>query len=334
MISSLKSLAWVAPLTILIWVYAEREQIAVVQSQTIPINVKSADPSLIVTIAPDDQNIVAEISGPRVAVDRVTDQLKMIPKSEQGVVIEIPNSYGPGSFPIPSSAIATADLFKKAGVTISKPSPQNIHVQIDRIVERELDVKMPADVQNLVGTPAFEPRKVRVSGPETVLKAAEDKGQLAVYGDFKAFRELSTPGKHMLENVPLVLAINDKNATISPTTAKVALEVRQVDVEFQKDALPIYVTYTPGFDAKYRAVYFPSLPNVTLYGPSEKIEAMQKSSAEFQPKARFEVGPKDLPAGPTRTAKLLFDPPDGVRISDKDKERTVEFHLVPQGTPE
>ncbi len=333
MIGSLKSLAWVAPLTMLIWIYAEREQIATVQNQTIPISIKSADPKLIVTVNPDDQNITAELSGPRVSVDKITDALKLIPRSDQGVMIEISGAYAPGSYQILSSLVSDADLFKRAGVTISKPSPQNIHITIDRVVERELEVQIPEALiaQNLlVGTPTFEPRKVIVSGPESSLNAAAARNELKAIVDLKNFNELQTPGKHALDNVPLLVTVADKNVSISPMTVRANLEVRPAELEVKKDALPIYVTYPPNF--AYRAEYFASLPNVTMYGSRKAVEDMAKSG--IQPKARFEVSTKDLPADITRTTRLEFDLPPGLRMSDEDKQRTIEFKLVKQVTPE
>src|SRR4051812_25126512 len=66
----MKTFAWVAPLTILIWVYAEREQV-VQRETTIPIAVKSTDPNRIVSLKPGDESILAFVGGPRLAVDRV-----------------------------------------------------------------------------------------------------------------------------------------------------------------------------------------------------------------------------------------------------------------------
>ncbi|CAN5618689.1 hypothetical protein BH10PLA1_BH10PLA1_19310 [soil metagenome] len=334
MISSLKSLAWVAPLTILIWVSAEREQLSTVTNQTIPISVKSADPTLIVTVIdPADQNITAELVGPRISVDKVTEQIKLIPKSDQGVMIEIPPSYVPGRYTIPSSLVSDADMFRRTGVTISKTSPQNLHIEIDKIVDRDLDVQMPGDVQNLVGTPTFEPRKVRISGPQSVLDTAEARGQLNVYADFKGLRErqsLKVPGKHDLVNVPVVVPFSDKNLTVSPITVNATVEVRQLDVEYKKNSIPVYVTYPHPVDAQFRAEYEDSLPDVTMIGPSEQIEAMQRPGFDPQPKARFEVAPpssKD-PVGQTRTARLQFDLPPGVRMSPDDEKRTIQYKLV------
>src|SRR5689334_21555844 len=46
----LKSLPWVVPLTVLIWVYAEREQLADDPKVPIPIEVRTSDPNRIARI--------------------------------------------------------------------------------------------------------------------------------------------------------------------------------------------------------------------------------------------------------------------------------------------
>src|SRR3954467_3445784 len=56
--NSLRTLAWVVPLTILIWIYAEREQLATEPVVIIPIDVKTTAPNRVVTlISPADKNI-------------------------------------------------------------------------------------------------------------------------------------------------------------------------------------------------------------------------------------------------------------------------------------
>jgi hypothetical protein len=85
LLSGLKTFAWVAPLTILIWVYAEREQV-VQKEVTIPIAVKSTDPGRIVSLRPGDESIVAFIEGPRLAVDRVSE---LVTQPGVGPVVQI-----------------------------------------------------------------------------------------------------------------------------------------------------------------------------------------------------------------------------------------------------
>src|SRR4051812_26806963 len=62
----LKTLIWVAPLTLLIWVYAEREQAVTVAGVTFPVDVRTVDHNRIVQLrSPADKNIIVELSGPR-----------------------------------------------------------------------------------------------------------------------------------------------------------------------------------------------------------------------------------------------------------------------------
>lgn len=340
LISSLKSFLWVAPLTILIWVYAEREQIARVPQQIIPVGIKSTDPNLLVTlIEPSDKNLMAEVSGPRVQVDKVQELLK--PKNDQpSVWIEVSHSeYPPGGpYTMPSSYAGEVDIFRKNGVTVANFSPFNLRFSVDRIVTRELDITVPADVQNLVGTPAFEPRKVTISAPQTLLEIAESRGQLKVTADLTSFKELRTPGKHSLQNVPMVVRLGDsrdlRNVSITPTAVNVMIEVRQQDVEFKINAMPVYVTYPPGMDDRYRAAYDATVANVTIFGPSEQIEALQRPEFEPKPKAILEINRTHLPVGEPRTSRLKFELPPGIRVSPTDEKRTIDFRLMNRTAPE
>ncbi|HEY8666900.1 MAG TPA: hypothetical protein VIL86_09555, partial [Tepidisphaeraceae bacterium] len=61
-----KTLAWVIPLTFLIWVYAEREQVAKEEKFQFPIEVRSNDANKIVTIVePRDKKMTADLQGPQ-----------------------------------------------------------------------------------------------------------------------------------------------------------------------------------------------------------------------------------------------------------------------------
>src|SRR5689334_24678115 len=66
-ISNLKTLAWVIPLTLLAWVYAEREQVAPFKDESIPFELKSVDPNRVVSLARKDQdkNLILDLLGPQ-----------------------------------------------------------------------------------------------------------------------------------------------------------------------------------------------------------------------------------------------------------------------------
>src|SRR5205807_2622098 len=49
-ISNLKTLAWVVPLTLLIWIYAEREQVATTKDVAVPFDMVSLDPNVAIRV--------------------------------------------------------------------------------------------------------------------------------------------------------------------------------------------------------------------------------------------------------------------------------------------
>src|SRR3954451_22007031 len=88
--NGLRSLLWVAPLTVLIWIYAEREQS--IESKTpvsIPIMVVSTDPQRVVTLKrPADGQVSAYLYGPNGRVEAVREKL-LDPRNFAPVRIEI-----------------------------------------------------------------------------------------------------------------------------------------------------------------------------------------------------------------------------------------------------
>src|SRR5271165_6426917 len=73
--SFLKTMAWAAPLTVLIWVYAESEQQVTDVNEPISIEVRSRDPGKVVTLERGVRSIICDLSGPRSNLDRFKDTL-------------------------------------------------------------------------------------------------------------------------------------------------------------------------------------------------------------------------------------------------------------------
>ena len=63
LMSSFKTLLWLAPLTGLIWIYAEREQVVSLPGQAITVGVRSNDPNTFVRLA-SDPRVTVRLSGP------------------------------------------------------------------------------------------------------------------------------------------------------------------------------------------------------------------------------------------------------------------------------
>src|SRR5947208_9024563 len=76
LIEGAKNLAWVGPLTLLIWVWAEREQTQEIGLNDVPVQVTSSDPSRYIEFAQPVQNkVTLRLKGPQATLDRVRERL-------------------------------------------------------------------------------------------------------------------------------------------------------------------------------------------------------------------------------------------------------------------
>src|SRR3954465_8937039 len=73
-VSNLKTLAWVIPLTLLIWIYAEREQVGTQKDISVPFELAprpNRAVSLVDTRPPQDKNLILELQGPQARLQEV-----------------------------------------------------------------------------------------------------------------------------------------------------------------------------------------------------------------------------------------------------------------------
>src|SRR5258706_5315713 len=89
-VNFLQNLIWVVPLTLLIWIYAGREQTVTLSTEPVSIDVRTNDHNRIVTLRlPRDKNIIVELSCPRAQLDRVRELLRPKPDGEAAVQIYV-----------------------------------------------------------------------------------------------------------------------------------------------------------------------------------------------------------------------------------------------------
>src|SRR6476620_6002219 len=115
----LKNLVWVAPLTLLIWVYAEREQTVTLGPVTFPIEVRTTDANKLVTLRkPQDKNVVVELSGPRARLDRVREMLQPRPGAAAIEIIVDPKMSEPGQELLTVGQLNNNPVFRNFGITV------------------------------------------------------------------------------------------------------------------------------------------------------------------------------------------------------------------------
>lgn len=339
LVSSVKSLLWVVPLTVLIWVYAEREQVVKQSNQGFTVEVHSTDPSRVVTLlSPAGGLMHADLMGPQGGIDEVRKWLESGPVS-----LDIDHNFTPNAdHPIPADVLNNQPRLKQAGVSISNFLPTELLVHVDAIAERD-GVKVAAsqeDLKKLAAPPVFTPDRVRITAPQAVLDEAEARAraagqELVVYADLRQFKEMAQEGKHTLSAVPLApsMRMEGPNVKISPATVSAQIDVRRNEKELTLDNVPVWAAYPPVANAeKFRAdKYSEVLRNVVVVGPPDEIEQFrQQILTQGTPPAYFFVQGSDLinTAG-DHSAPLYFQLPPGIK--PKDPNQKITFSVVPRG---
>lgn len=337
LVASFKSLLWVVPLTILIWIYAEREQTS--QSPVlIHIEARNSDPNRLVQLLDSEGRprasllINAEIYGPHSRVEQVKEKLD----SSSPILIDVDPNLGQGHSAIPASILSNEPLFVRNGITLSNLLPSKIDVNIDPIEHIELTVRVPPSVANLEGPPVFQPARVRLSGPRSVLQAAlAQSGGIVAYAQLENYREA---GAKEIPGVPIAVpALSGPHITISPPVVSARFTVRKSDKPGTLLSVPVWARYPPGAADKYKIEYEPNVTDVQVTGPPEIIDHMNDAAFEPKPKAYFDVTPGDVAAGPDgrkREAPLRFDfGKSGLKFNSDDLQHKTITYTLTERTP-
>ncbi len=335
-VSNLKTLAWVVPLTLLIWIWAEREQVQPAKDVSVPFELTSSDPNRIVSLKPpQDKNVVLELQGPQGRLQELLTRFRGGTMPE-GLKVEVPPNYQWNqdwtldTLPL----VRGQKIFADYGVTVLGVQPTRIEVSIDQLIEREARVVVAPGLKNVDAT--FDPSTVKIRGPLRLLNRAaqapnthDDSGRLLIYGDVR-----TTPqGHHDEEDVLLTRPAelqDERVAVVAPKKIHASVDVRQADKTIRIPSMTVTEDVPDSLLDKYKVVWDrqPVIQNITVTGPPDLIDAIQRPDFEPKPKARVVVTQQDAAAGDMRTKVVQYDLPKGVEVSDDDKKRTVTFKLV------
>ncbi|MEO6435065.1 MAG: hypothetical protein ABIP55_04795 [Tepidisphaeraceae bacterium] len=345
-ISNLKTLAWVVPLTLLIWIYAEREQVAPEPDVSVPFELVNNSTDRTVALSErQDKNLILELRGPQARLRSVLSDIRG-GKEPEGLRLEIPanletnREHSLDAMPL----VRNQRLFVENGITVFACKPARLQVQVDQLVEREAKIVKPPSAKNMEAT--FDPPTVRIRGPLSLLLRAESTARpedggaaLVVYADLSSDL-LKQPGSYKLpgQGLPDVLLrrppeLDDERVTIvaPPIKVQASIEVRRADKTLLIKSMPVSLDVADIVWNKYEVTDFKGvLQNVTVIGPPDIIDVMDKPNFEPRPKARVTVTPQDV--GERRSKPVKYDLPDGVKVIDADRNRTVEFRLVDRST--
>ena len=316
----IRNLIWVVPLTMLVWLYAERETIDE-QDLLVPVTIRSDRADRIVTLVSSaDRVLQIKIKGTRIRIQQARDELAR----KQGLQIVAPAQLELGPLvPVPIMQPLNANpVFWQRGITVTSCTPSILNLQVDEVVQAmDFPPQIPPDVASKLDGPAvLDPPVVALSGPRRALVDTETP--VEVVADITPQMLPKVGGE--IPAVPVRLRMPNDRITITPATVKVRVKLKSSLVSYTIPSVPVFVYGPPKLFDQYQ-VNPPPLSRVTVIGPQDEINKI--ISGDFIPKALLEVSQQDVRERLPRLPSMYLLPPN-VTVSDEDKNRTITFELV------
>ena len=312
-----RTFLWVAPLTALIWIYAERAQIAPLEVR-VPVKVVSTSPDRVVTmVAPTDGYVTLDLRAPRAGLDAVRERLST---NARPIEVTIPDDIAPGF----EGDISVTDriernpIFTEWAVDVERSFP-SVRIRVEKKASRVLRIERKPEDSSFANV-TFDPPTVRIEGPQSYIDKI--KPDQAAYTDLEKLRGYA-PGTH--EAQVSVLDFDHVNVTKEPKRVTATVEIRSGDKE-TLGAVGIW-TLLPATSLKALpaiAPTSPTLPNVEVSGPPAQIARLRPPNPEFVAKVRVAIDQNDLLQ--TRFTKRVsaedYVLPPGVTVVNPGREIT------------
>lgn len=296
-IDALKTLLWVVPLTVLIWVYAEREQRVPLRDLPVRVEVKSNQPDRIVTLLqPEDGRVYIDLRGPQGKLEDVRTLLAD-PRTKP-VEIVVPEEIRPGfegDFEI-ATRLKSDELFLRNLVDVENVRP-SVKIRVEEKVRRQVPVQpQPA----LPGDVAIEPENVTLEGSPGAFQNIPEELMIAV-ADLSKFTHQGV-GTYT-ETVPVRFPAGTDSIKIVPSKVTAKVEIRQAEAYELPQPVPIVVELpagildgsgqVPSFTDRYNLSFSKvTQPKVMVTGSGAGIEQLKQG--KFKPTAVIKLTPEDL----------------------------------------
>jgi hypothetical protein len=316
-IDVIKTLPWIVPITIIIWIYAEREQTVTGQKVTFPIAVRVESPHRIAALSnPADGLVVATFDGPIANLQHVIELLKANP-DHPAIVYTVPAGTDRGTFrTLALSAIADNPMFAQYGIRVTDVAPAQLEIMVDDIDEPMVDVKPLEGLTNLEVVPQFSPAQVKIHAPHSM------------FGPDNRFvtakLDTSKPGLHEHERVDVTWSHvgGEKNVSIEPPWVYATFTVRTRDVPKTISGIPIFIAEPAFTRTKYQITAPDSLPPINFLGPKDEIDQLSEGVKAFLELIDLREGDQ------TEQVRFEFPPSvHNVHVVSKVQDYTVTFHV-------
>ncbi len=284
-----------------LWIFVNAGQRGAVETLSVPISYRSLPPGLVIVNHPPDF-VKIEVSGPRTLLslldpERLTLRLELatIPTGRSDLKLS------PALFNVPRQT------------TVARITPDEVHIDVDRIVARDLPVHLdiegqPAPKYQITGVD-LKPVTVPVSGPSRYVLALQEIDTEA----------LELKGESSDVDARLALQSPDPNVHIGANRVQVHLDISEVIADREFKGVPVEVR-----DTDFKTHVSPQKATITLRGPASKLEGLDLTGLVYVDAKGGDPGPHDLPlqVDLPQGTQLVKQIPDRVRLRIYREKRT------------
>jgi hypothetical protein len=269
-----KTMLWVVPLTALIWIWAEREQIAYSTISNVPVRFEhTAADRMATTLFPVDGLISIDVRGPRASIEALRASLA---EGGNEVVLTLtdPTLYEGEVYQL-AELIGRNEVFTRNAVDVLKTLPA-VKVRVEEKVSRAVPVVVRSE-EKAIGTFGFEPGTVNIGGPKRIIDALRDD-QAVAYADVSRFAGKKVGQHEDLVNVHPAPDVSEVRMHPDRVKARVTIErVEEKNLESIPVALivPSWVLESPASASEKLGVE-PTLTNVAITGPPDVVGSVIK----------------------------------------------------------
>jgi hypothetical protein len=264
------TLAWTIPITVFVWIYAESGQEDHAGGQAVTIAVVSKDPSKIVSLDPNEQTVMCDLSGPQGVVQNFVKKLS--PTDPIVISLDTQGLAEGENHILAAQILQNTEKFQKSGVTIDACNPGSLTVYVDELSKKTLPVHAPPNIQGVQAV--FVPSTVNVSGPSKIVGMMTE-----VDADIAGLQALSQTGTSTVD----VSLLHDPAVTVTPESVKATLTVAEKNETYGLPTLAIKIEAPPDLFNDFSIEVHPPVisSGVTVEGPPEDIEQLKSSKAQF-----------------------------------------------------
>lgn len=327
----LRNILLVTALTALVWVFAEAES---VRSRTVRFDLSfEAEPSSRQFIRVEDKSqwtgrVAVGIEGSVTALDAIErltrSTLKIAPTSE-GIPAD------PGEHTLDLKTILRAHpLLRAQGVTIESVDPPSVRVEVDKLVDKELPIRVQTAGLELSGSPEVKPAVATFVIPSRLAAKLKEDAFASVVIDAAAATKLP-PGKRetvmgVSVRPPIELA-DHPGVRIEPPSADITLTLRNRTSSIVLPRVPVTIRLPAGEIASWTVEIAEEdrfLTDVRVVGPNELVERIQRDALPVI--ATVTLSLEDLDKAVTTKDAEFLGLPEALRVDVEN--RTVRLVIT------